>query len=64
MTVGADCPEIQIKDVYLSVNENDPSPADKPTPPSPDTGTLLTLAIAASAVISTGMAVIKSKKHR
>lgn len=64
VTVGADCPEIQIKDLYLSVNENDPSPADKPTPPSPDTGTLLTLAIAASAVIPAGMAVIKSKKHR
>ena len=48
VTVGADCP----------------SPADKPTPPSPDTGTLLTLAIAASAVIPAGMAVIKSKKHR
>ncbi len=72
---AAENPELQLKDIYVSVNENDPSPADAavdstPAPdtgatdPAPDTGSAL-LAVSAVVALSTAgaLAVSKKKKH-
>lgn len=66
---GMGNPEISVKDIYISVNENDAAPAESSqsgeenNPGSPDTGTGFMLTVM-TALVSSASAVFIRKKRR